>query len=403
MGVAVVVGQILFMLLLGMLGMVIARLARLELSLACVISGVLGGLSLPFLGVDTGIRAGNVRDLVFFVILPILIFEAAWAMKPAQLRRWLMPILVFATIGVLISWLVIAALSYIGIGHASGFPWLAALLTGAMLSVTDPVAVINSLKQHNAPEELAILIEGESLFNDATGVVLFTLVLGFVLGTQQGEGLQHLTFFLTVFFGGVVCGVVAGLLAAIFALVLADKASSTIVLVVLAFASFYVAEHFLHVSGIMAVMCAALTSKLLLHEHEDQLLDHIGTTWSWLGRLFTVMIFVLMGLVIQFDLLTNYWLAILIAIAASLFGRAVAVYGLGALSRFTTRELSLQWQTIMVAGGLRGAIAIALVLSLPAELPYWPVVQAMVFGVVLFSLVVQAPASAVLIKRLHQS
>jgi CPA1 family monovalent cation:H+ antiporter len=100
------------------------------------------------------------------------------------LRRWLIPVLVLATLGVLISCFVTAALVYVGVGHPEGFPWTAALLTGAILAATDPIAVISQLRALNAPEDLTALFEGESLFNDASAIVLFTIILSFA--TMEG-------------------------------------------------------------------------------------------------------------------------------------------------------------------------------------------------------------------------
>lgn len=393
------IGQILFLSASVVVGLVIHRLVRLDITLSCLVAGVLSGLILPWLGHDTGIRAHNIQELVFYVILPILIFEAAWHVKPAVLKRWLAPIMLLSTVGMIISTLAVAALLYYAIGSPTGFPWIAALLAGAILAATDPIAVVSSLKRLKAPEDLTTLVEGESLFNDASALVLFGAILGFAVSTDAQLDQNYLGVFALTFFGGVGLGILLGLAAATLVLLLGNSATSNIVLVFTAFASFYIAEHYFHFSGIMAVVAAAIVSRSLLKEHEQQFLSGVLGTWEWLGSYFNALIFVLMGLVITFEMFTEQWLAIAIAIPASLIGRSLAVFSCGAMTKPLARPLPMGWQYILVWGGLRGAIAIVLVLSLPASLPYWWTVQSMVFGVVLFSLLVQGSTAGPVISR----
>jgi CPA1 family monovalent cation:H+ antiporter len=380
-------------------GLVINRLLRLDITLSCLVAGVIAGMVLPWLGLDTGIRASNIQELVFYVILPVLIFEAAWHVKPTVLKRWLAPILLLSTIGMIISTVVVAGLIYYAIDSPAGFPWVAALLTGAILAATDPIAVVSSLKRLKAPEDLTTLVEGESLFNDASALVLFGAILGFALSSEAQLDQNYLGLFALTFFGGAGLGIGLGLAAAALVLLLGNSSSSNIILVFTAFASFYIAEHFFHVSGIMSVVAAAIVSRTLLREQEQQFLGGVLVTWEWLGAYFNALIFVLMGLVITFDMFTEQWLAIAIAIPASLIGRSLAVFSCGAMTKPLPRPVPMGWQYILVWGGLRGAIAIVLVLSLPVSLPWWWTVQSMVFGVVLFSLLVQGTTAGGLISR----
>ena len=297
-----IVGQILILGGLTIAGLLLNRFLRLELTLACLLVGFSAGLCLPFFDFDTGIRAFNLQEIVFFVILPVLIFESAWHLNPALLKAWVVPVLLLATVGVLIGAFVTAGLVFFGIGHPQGFPWIAALLTGAILSATDPIAVMSQLRASNAPEDLAALFEGESLFNDASGVVLFTIVVA--IATQMGDSNEssYLGFFAMVFAGGIVFGLVSGLLAAGIALLIGSSVASRFILVFSAFASFYVAEHVLHVSGIMAVMMTALTTKILLKDVENTVGQGIADTWEWLGLFLNSLLFVLMGLVITLEM-----------------------------------------------------------------------------------------------------
>ncbi len=397
--VATVTGQVLALSGIAILALLLTRVSRLELTLSCVLCGFLAGQGIAWLDFDTGIRAHNLEEIVFYVILPVLIFEASWHIKPTLLRRWLLPVLLLATVGVIVSCAVTAVLVYFGIGHPAGFPWAAALITGAILAATDPVSVINQLTTLKAPEDLKTLFEGESLFNDATAVVLFGVFLSLAMGSDQAAPGALLGHFSVVFLGGIVAGVVMGMLSAIVVLMLKSPPATAFVQLFTAFGSFYVAEHLLHVSGIMAVMFAALVLRSALTEVEEQVAPGTLFTWEWLGQVFTSLLFVLMGLVITLGMFRDMWLAMLIAIVAALAARACAVVVCGLLSRPFISRISWGWQLLLFWGGLRGAIAVALVLALPIELEYWYTVQSMVFGVVLFSLLVQGTTNGRLIAR----
>jgi len=393
------VGQVILLSLIGLFGLAIARVFKIDITLPCLAVGLASGLVISKFGLDTGIRASNIKDVVFFLILPVLIFDAAWNMDSKLLKRWLAPSLLLASVGVLVACGVFAVVSYYAVGYPQAFPWIAALLAGSIVAATDPVAVVASLKKLNAPKDLSTLIEGESLFNDSTAVVLFGLILSIAMASGEVPQLNFMSAFAVVFFGGVLVGVIAGLIAAVVSLFLNDRSASNIVLIFLAFSSFYLAEHVFHVSGIMSVMASAIVTKLLLQEQENKLLKDVAPTWSWLHLYCTMLIFTLMGLVIQLEMFSEQWLAMLIAIVAAIIARAVVVFSIGATTKFNVRPIPFNWQIIMFWGGLRGAVAVALVLSLPTTLPYWWTIQSMVFGVVLFTLIVQGPTTGLLIRR----
>lgn len=396
--ISTIMGQVLAISGLAVVGLLMQRLLRIELTLACLLVGFLAGLGLEFTGFDTGIRASNLHDLVFFVILPVLIFEAAWELNPGLLKKWLLPILLMATLGVLLCTFITAGLIYLGIGQAEGFPWVAALLTGTILAATDPVAVIAQLRSAKVSADLTTIFEGESLFNDATAVVLFSIVIGLATNSVEA-GDSNLAFFSLVAVGGLVFGAIAGLVVSAVVLLVGSSIASRFILVFSAFASFFVAEHVLHISGILAVMMTAIVSRFTLREVETTVAEGIAGTWEWLGIYFNCILFAIMGLVVTLAMFRDQWVAMLGAIAAAIIARVVAV-GVSCLcARPLSTPISLAWQGLLVWGGLRGAIAIALVLSLPTSLPYWWTIQSMVFGVVLFSLLVQGTTNPYLIAR----
>ncbi|WP_017446098.1 cation:proton antiporter [Gayadomonas joobiniege] len=387
------------------LSLILAKMLRLDQTLSALMCGVFASIFIPWLGIETGIRAHNIHDLVFYLILPVLIFESAWHLKPHLLKRWLTPILSLATIGSVLSCFIVAVISYYAIGYPNYFTWPAALLLGAMLAATDPVSVVALLKKEQASDDLTTLVEGESLFNDATAIVLFSILLAYATDGEAAElnWLSQLSVFVQTFIGGIFIGAILGLLSAIFILFIGQNSAANIILLFTAFVSMYIAEHIVHVSGILAVMTTALLSRRLLKDQHDRLLADTAATWQWLGLFFNTLIFFLMGLVILFEMFTQQWLAILIAIFASLVARTISVSSVSALLRLTPCTISIQTQKILIWGGLRGAIAVVLVLSLPTSLPYWWELQSMVLGCVLFSIIVQGTTVSPLLKTGNSS
>lgn len=410
-GVTTLVGQGLYMALAAVVGLGIARLLKRDDTLGCLIAGVLAGMLLPVFDYNTGLRAENIHQLVFFIILPVLIFQSAWRIDPDALFRWLAPALLLATVGVLTCALITAVLVYFGVVQSGGFSWIAALLTGTILAATDPAAIVARLRKTGANSELLTLLEGESLFNDAAAIVLISFVLGIAshsamegavaTGEEIAGAGSFALYFAVVFFGGLAVGTICGLLTAITILFLRSAGAALVVLVLAAFGSFYLAEHVVGVSGILSVMICAIVARACLREQEQTYLAHAAPTWEWLGLLFHALIFVMMGLVITFDMFANYWLAMIVAIVAAIGARGLAVFLVAPLARFVGPPITKNWRLILSWGGLRGVIAAALVLSLPVDLPYWEMVQAMVFGVVLFSLLVQGTTSTRLIRKLE--
>ncbi|WP_193161112.1 cation:proton antiporter [Microbulbifer hainanensis] len=409
--ITTLVGQGLYMAAAAVAGLGLARILRSDNTLGCFIAGVVAGMLLPLIDYNTSLRAEHLHQLVFFVILPILIFESAWEIEPRELKEWLGPLLLMATLGVGICALLIAVLIYFGVNEPETLPWQAALLTGAILAATNPGAVVTKLRQKSGNEDLLTLIKGESLFNDVAAIVLFTLVLGAVShsvfegAVSTGEPLEDARtitmYFAVTVFGGLAVGVLCGLLTAIVVLLLGAAGAALVTLLFAALGTYYLAEHVVHVSGIVAVMVCAMVARACLREQRETYLAHVSPTWEWLGLLFRALIFVIMGLVITPEMIGQQWFAILIAIAAAVGARALSIFVTGPLARFVGPPIPRNWRLLLGWGGLRGVIAVALALSLPSDLPFRLPVQSMVFGVVLFSLLVQGTSSRWLLGKLR--
>ncbi len=388
--------------LLAILIQPLSQRIHLPFTATLVIAGFAVSELLVGAGVDTGIRAENFHTLVFYVFLPVLIFESAYNIDARMLLANLVPILLLAIPLMLLSTLVTAVLVYYGIGHPQGFPWIAALLTGALLSATDPVAVVAIFRQLGVPERLVLLLEGESLFNDATAIVVFSVFLGIA---TQASGPMTLpeggVFFLRVFLGGILTGAAIGGAFLLLTRLIEHTIARAAATVICAYLSFAVAESLLHVSGVMAVLLAGL---LLGHaarggaRHGD---DLVGWLWEFNAWIANALVFLLMGVTITTDMFTERWLAILIGIAAVIIARAAGVFGVYPLlsAGKVVDAIPYASRSILFWGGLRGAVTLALALSLPTSLDYWWTIQSIAFGVVLFTLLAQATTMASLIQK----
>lgn len=391
------------MLLLALLLKPIAEKYNIPFAGLLVVTGFLGSEILVSFGVDTGVRYDSFHDLILFVFLPLLIFEAAFKIDASQLLKHLVVILFFAIPVMLLSTFVAAVMVYYGIGHPTGFPWIAALLTGALLAATDPVAVLEIMRKSGVPERLCILLDGEALFNDATAIVTFSIFLYIAQHPMEEISLLDASLrFMVVFFGGTIVGLFIGFAFLFLSRILHEYIQQAIVTLIAAYISYLVAES-LHVSGVMSVLVAGIVLGRVIH-HDFQ--DHekrgfVDDFWSFNVYVAEAIMFLLMGVTITVGMFTDNWLAMLIGIAAVLIARAVGVFaGAPLISLLPGVEgISFGYQQIMFVGGLRGAVTLALALSLPLELDYWWTVQSIAFGVVLFTLFVQAPAVRPLLKR----
>jgi CPA1 family monovalent cation:H+ antiporter len=327
-------------------------------------------------------------ELVLLVLLPGLVFEASFQTDVDSLRRVFGGIVLLAIPGVLISATVVA----VALNLATGLPFDLAFVVGAMVSATDPVAVIATFKRLGAPRSLSTLVEGESLFNDGTAIVVFAIALRAVSGeVTPADAVTAFTLTLVV---SVVIGAVAGFVASRIVAVVDDHLIETTVTVLLAYSTYVIAD-VLHESGVIATVVAGVTlgsygRRIGMSERTQEAID---TIWEFLAFVMTAIIFLLVGLATTIADIEDSAVGIAVGIVAVLVGRAVVVYGLlGVVSRLVRRPrggLPKGWLHVLFWSGLRGAVAVALALSLPEDIPQRAHLQAVTFGIVLFTLIAQ--------------
>lgn len=372
MDIAFQLSEFIALLLIACAVGIVVKFIRLPYTIALVLVGLFVGMTklLPEIPLT--------KELVFLLILPPLLFEGALNMDIEHLRENLKPISLLAILGVLVSTIIVGLILH----RVLSIPLEIALLFGAMISPTDPVSVLATFKSLGAPKKLSTILEGESILNDGTGIVLFGILLEMIRhgSLDLAKGVAE---FLIVCIGGIAIGFTLGYLAYRFLAYIDDHLIEISITLILAYSSFLIAEDF-HFSGVIAVVCAGLIIGnygrffSMSPSTRIALMDF----WSFVVFVINSIVFLLIGIDTHLDVF-HEWRAIGVAILAGLIARAIAVYPI--LSVF---RLPNVWKHVIFWGGLHGTIPVALALSL-GEIPHRDLLASMTFGVVIFSLVFQ--------------
>lgn len=360
--------------------------------------------TLLLLLVGLGLAILNVRlvnlspELILFIFLPPLLFEAAWNIQWRNLKRDWLPIGLYAVVGVIIC---VGGL-FFGLWGVAGTSVATALLVGASLSATDPVSVVALFRELGVDKRLTTLMEGESLFNDGVAVVAFNLLLGLALGVEQFDLPVTVARFLLFVGIGVSIGGLIGFglsfLTQRFDLPLVEQSLT----LVAAYGTYLVAEE-LQGSGVIAVVTTGLIlgnfgSRIGMNPRTRLVVSEF---WEFVAFFVNSIVFLLIGDQVVFDGLIENLDTILVAIAVIITVRAISIFGLGALSNWwANSDISLRGQTLLWWGGLRGSVSVALALSVPIGLAEREEIIAIVFGVMLFTLLGQGLTTQPLLVRL---
>ena len=361
----------------------------LGISVALVLLGALGWPTLR-LEAETFLRNIDFHETLMQGMLSFLLFAGALHVNLSDLRdqKWIIAFL--ATVGVMASTFLIGGFTYWLMNLLDlHLPFIYCLVFGALISPTDPIAVLGILKTTQAPKSLATKITGESLFNDGVGVVIFLVLAGIAAGNQPFTAGSIAWMFLTEALGGVTFGLLIGGIS--YFLLRSINNYSVEVLITLALVTGgYALASALHLSGPIAMVVAGLL--IGNHGRRSAMSEitrlHIDTFWELVDELLNAVLFLLIGLeVLILSFKTSYFHAALVLIPAVLLARFISV-SVPVLLLRKIREFSPGVIPIMTWGGLRGGISVALALSLPLG-PEREEILAVTYLIVVFSITVQ--------------
>lgn len=365
---------------------VLARRMRMPYTVGLVFVG--SALAIFFRQLHYEVRP----EVILGIFVPPLIFEAAFHLPFNDLRRNLRPILLLASGGVVLTTFMVAGIVSVG----SGLALSSAIVFGSIIAATDPVAVIALFKTLGVPKRLQVLIEGESLFNDGVAIVVFNIAV-VAAATGKFSLRAGVGDFLVSAGGGIAVGLVLGGIVSYMISRVDDHLIETAMTFILAYGSFLVAEEF-HLSGVLAVVAAGVVNgNIGPRGMSPTTRIVVFNFWEFMSFLANSFLFLLIGFAVDLPLLRDNWTFILWGVLAALVSRFVVVYGL----LFWERSISRRWKHVMYWGGLRGAISLALVLGLTSKLPKASEqLLAMVFGLVIFTLLVQGTTMGRMVRRM---
>jgi CPA1 family monovalent cation:H+ antiporter len=375
---------------------VATRRSRVPLSVVLVVAGLV--LSATGLAGDAGRLEGEAfEQVVVLVFLPVLVFAAALDLDLRAFVRNLGAIMGLAIVAFAVS----AVLVGLALSAGLGLPLVVALLFGALISATDPVAVVAIFREVGVPRRLLVLVEGESLLNDGVAIVLTAVLLGAATGTATGP-VAGAGRFVGVFFGGALIGAVLGALAAV-VLPWLDPLPAVVLTLAVAYGGFVLAEEVLGFSGVMASATAGLVlSGSAPSRASAEVREAWESTWGMLDYLANNLLFLLIGLALGVTGLLEHAGPIALAVVVVLLARALAVVPVvWALERLASvPRVGRRNEAVLVWGGLRGGVALALALALPEDLADHDLLVAMTGGVVLATLLLNATTVKWLVHRL---
>jgi monovalent cation:H+ antiporter, CPA1 family len=366
---------------------IVTKYIRLPYTIALVLTGLAIAL-LPD-EMTAGLSMPLTSDLILFIFLPALLFEGAYNLDFSRLRDDIRTVTVLAVFGVLLT----MGLVGLAVHYMLGLDWAVAFLFGAIVAATDPIAVLATFRQLGATNRLSTIVEGESLFNDGTSLVAFSIILG-MLGSGKFNLALGIGQFALLTIGGLAVGSLLGLVCSLLLTRIDDHLVETVITLLLAYGTYLISEG-LHVSGVIAVVAAGLVVGNFGQAHGMSPSTRVAVNYTWdlLGFVANSLIFILIGLQLDIGVLGRYLVPVIVAAVGTLLARALVIGGLNwLLLKRIGQSLPGRWLVLITWGGLRGALALAMVLSIPLTLVgngMHEQLLNMTFGVILFSLLGQ--------------
>ncbi|MBD5655706.1 MAG: sodium:proton antiporter [Candidatus Eremiobacteraeota bacterium] len=370
------------------------------LGVALIVSVIAERLGIPYvvalLVVAAPVEIPNLPEhfapVLLFVFLPALVFEAAWNVDGRALKRRWLAVTVLALPGVIVTAFLVGG----GLALAKQLPFGPALLLGTILAATDPVAVIAVFRRLDVPTDLETIVGGESLFNDGAAIVLYGVVVSLLHGSAQ-QSIWAVTWsFFAIAAGGAAIGFIVAALVARLLRGSIDGPLQVVGTIVAAFGSYLLADR-LHLSGIFAAVVAGIAMRAFPRFPTKEAVADVDRFWAVLAFLANAIVFVLMGIRIEFVRVLHEPVLVLLTLAFVTLARVLLGYVVLPLAG---ARVAPGWRSVVALSGMRGAVSIALAIGLPADIPMRPMIVDAVFGVVLVTLVAQGLAIGPVISRL---
>ena len=394
MNVEEIIKNIVILLLISCVGVVISRRIKYPYTIVLVFIGLIISI------VPNNINIHLDHHLILQILVPPLLFYGALHIDLEELKKNGFGIFLLSIFGVI--------LSVFGIGYIfsilSNIPLKYTLLLGAIIVPTDPISVLSILKEAKTPKDLQVLLEGESLFNDGVSIVIFTIIYSFILGeTTDLTIISSIVGFLKIAGGGIIIGFMCGFISYYILKKINDHLLEVSLTVVLVFGTPLLAEYF-HMSGIIAIVVAGLIMGNYgrIYSMKQKTRETLDTFWEVIDFIINSILFLALGLQLKGILskIDINYLNIVQIILIMLFIRAVVVYSLmGIKNRIGFNKIPFKWSHIIFWGGLRGAISLAMVLSLPNSFIYRQQFIIFTFSIIIFSLFVQGLTIKGLVRR----
>lgn len=337
-------------------------------------------------------------DIVLYVFLPLLIFDSSRKLGIESSKEVALPSFLLATLGLVLNMFVMAGILY-GFAKIIGFTigWIDVLLLCGIMSATDPVAVGSVFKVFPIPLKLRMLIEGESLLNDGTTVIIFMLLRNIVLDGKHFSLLPTVGMFTVSIVAAAAIGIIFGFVG--FWLLrrwraLNDNFIAPLLPLLFVYLAFALAQAQFEISGVIAVVAATLTFHVIFNRLDSNEVppekekDRYFSLWGFLNDMANVLLFFVLGVEMGLHTGRIAHFIVLVGILALFVARAVTVYGFGALARSSSMRLPLSWQHVLNIGGLRGALCAALVLMMPHDYQYRGLFLYIALSLSLFTLIV---------------
>ncbi len=370
-----------FLIVLGGVATLLRLLSRTTATVPYPVLLAAGGITI---GLIPGVRLPAVGpDLILLAFIPGLVFEASLAVDLSELRRRVVPIGLLATLGVFLTVTAIGAMAHYGLG----LDWASSVLLGSIVATTDPIAVVNLLRQVRAPLGLEAILEGESLFNDGTGVAVFSAVLGTILSGRPSllDGALRFIFVTGV---GIAFGLGIGAIGVLLLRLVREAELEIMVTLVIAYGA-YLGADLVHASGVVSVVAAGVvvarygssTGRL----KGTQLLGF----WNVLAFVLNGILFLMVGIAVPTTRLIAIGGLALGAYVIMLAARALPVYALLGLADVRGSSIPWSWRHMTVWGGIRGALSVALALSVATNPHVNATVSVLAYGMVVLSLLIQ--------------